>query len=88
MGMSSKMNPELFDRLLDDPDEHTDLIVTVAGDPQRYVSQVQALGLEAKRVFSLTQKLALAGPCRAFVVLSQEEWVVKMEEDRPIRALS
>jgi hypothetical protein len=86
--VGNEMTPELYERLRDEPDQDADLIVTVNGDPNHYVPQVRALGLEVKRVFSLTQKLALAGPSRSFVALSQEDWVIKLEDDKPIRAIS
>jgi len=83
--VGDETDAELLKRLRRAPGRQVDLIVTVAGDPRGYESRVQAFDLEVKRAFSLTQKLALSGPARAFIALSREHWVLRMEEDRPVR---
>jgi hypothetical protein len=85
--MSGEADATLIKRLRDDPNRHVDIIVTVKGDPLRYVSQLRALDLEVKRIFSLVQKLALRGPARSVIALSDESWVTKVEEDKPVQAL-
>ena len=85
--MDRKTSPQLLEDLQVDPEQHINLIVSVEGDPNFYVRQVQELHLEVRRTFSLTQKLALGGPARAFLALSRKEWVTKLEEDRPVKAL-
>jgi hypothetical protein len=85
--MSRETDATLMKRLRDDPDRRVDIIVTVKGDPLSYVSQLRALDLEVKRTFSLVQKMALGGPARSVVALSDESWVTKIEEDKPVQAL-
>jgi hypothetical protein len=85
--MDGKTSPQLLEDLQADPEQHINLIVTVRGDPTCYVWQIQELHLEVRRTFSLTQKLALGGSARAFLTLSQKDWVTKLEEDRLVKAL-
>lgn len=85
--MGDKTDSELLNRLKGDPDGHVDLIVTTDDDPQLYEPRLRALNIEVKRTFSLTKKLAAGGSARSFLVLSRENWVEKMEEDKPVRAI-
>ena len=85
--MSRETDATLMQRLRDDPDRHVDIIVTVKGDPLSYVSQLRALDLEVTRTFSLVRKVALSGPARSVIALSDESWVTKVEEDEPVQAL-
>lgn len=83
--VSRKTAPWLLKQLSKDPDRHVDMIVTVDGDPHRCESRLRAFGLVVRRKFRLTQKMALSGPARGFSALSNEDWVMKLEEDKPVR---
>lgn len=85
--MGDGTDDKLLDRLRQSPDQQVELIVTVDGDPRYFESCLRDFSLRVKRTFSLTQKLALGGSARAFIALSQESWVVKMEEDRPVQTM-
>lgn len=85
--MCGVTDSELLERLRRSPDQDVELIVTVEGDPRDYEGQLQAFNLKVKRTFFLTQKLALGGAARAFIALSHENWVIKMEEDKPVQTM-
>jgi hypothetical protein len=86
--MEKHTDEPLLRRLHDNPDQHFDGIVTVDGDPAEYAAQVEALNLTVKQTFVLTRKLALSGAARAFITLNEKDWVLKLEEDRPIKAMN
>ena len=85
--MIDKGQPSLLERLNDEPDRLVDLIVTVDGNPSQYERRFRALDLDVRRTFALTRKLALRGTGRAFIALSNESWVSKLEEDAPVRTM-
>lgn len=70
-----------------EPDRSFDAIVTVAGDPAGCAVRVEQLELTVRRTFTLTRKLAVSGPARAFLALNARDWVIGIEEDRPIRTV-
>lgn len=74
-------------KLRADPDAIFHGIVAVAGDPSRCAIQARALGLTVHRTLSLVPGLALSGPARAFLVLHGQDWALKIEEDRRLRAV-
>lgn len=85
--MGKSTDPELLERLRQSPQQHVALIITVDGDPHLYESVVQALGLTVRRTFGLTHQMAVEGAAHGFEVLGRKSWVVKMEEDKPVRAM-
>jgi hypothetical protein len=85
--MANQPDSELLERLRAEPDRRVDMIVTVRGDPHEYELKLRDFNLQLKRTFALTRKVALAGAASAFVALSNESWVTKIEEDRPVQAV-
>lgn len=85
--VGDRTDPELLERLRRFPQQHVALIVTVDGDPHLYERAVQALGLTVRRTFGLTHQMAVEGAAHDFEALGRESWVVKMEEDKPVRAM-
>lgn len=86
--MGKQKNDSLLEWLRKRSDEQVALIVTVKGSPDVYVPELEKAGLTVKRTFSLTRKLALSGPARAFLALRDKEWVAELEEDRTVRSMS
>ena len=70
-----------------EPDRPFDGIVTVALDPAECVAHLGPLTLTVRRTFNLTRTLAVSGPARAFIALNDTDWVIRIEEDRPVRTV-
>lgn len=85
--MGERIDPELLERLRRSPQQQVALIITVDGDPHVYQRAVQALGLKVRRTFALTRQMAVEGVAHDCEALGRESWVVRMEEDKPVRAM-
>jgi len=81
----AQTSEQLLARWRAEPDRPFDGIVTVAADPADCVARLERLDLTVRRTFHLTRTLAVSGPARAFLALIQTDWIVKIEEDRPVR---
>jgi hypothetical protein len=83
--VAAQASEQLLGRWRAEPERPFDGIVAVAADPADYVAHLEQLDLTVRRRFNLTRTLAVSGPGRAFLALVQTDWVIRIEEDRPVR---
>lgn len=84
---ADKLDPQLRARLLARPDAPAALIVRVSGDLEQRADQVARRGLAVERRLRLIGGLALRATGRQALALAAEPWVLRIEEDREVRAL-
>ena len=77
----------LLQDLAADPEQLVALIVRTEGDPTPHRSRLAELGLQAGHQFRLIPGVSVTGPAAAALSLLDEEWVVKIEEDRPVTTM-
>jgi len=81
------LSNQLRSKLEHDPDAIVHLIVRVKDDPQQHVADLQAWGLDVQRTFTLIAALAVEGKARAAMGLAQQNWVLSVEEDKPVHTM-
>ena len=82
-----KIDDALHQKLVADPDHSVALIVRTQGDPAPHLSRLEQLGLRVGRQFKLLPSVAVSGRAGAALKLLEEDWVEKIEEDRPVRTM-
>ena len=83
-----KMSAALESRLASVPHQAMDLIVRTQGDPEPFTARLQELGFSVRHRFRLLPGLAITGPAGRVSTLLDEDWIVSVEEDRPVAASS
>jgi hypothetical protein len=63
------------------------LIVRLKDDPGSRVAAVQAHGLTVRHTYSLISAIAVEGTASASLALSDEPWVVSVEEDSTVHTM-
>jgi hypothetical protein len=86
-GTVKKVDAELLERLRADLEAEFRLIVKTEGEPDQYLTRLQALGIEVRRRFRLTRSLAVTARADAALQLADEAWVKKIEEDQIVRTM-
>jgi hypothetical protein len=86
-GTVKKVDAELLERLRADLEAEFRLIVKTEGEPDQYLTRLQALGIEVRRRFRLTRSLAVTARADAALQLADEAWVRKIEEDQIVRTM-
>ena len=82
-----KLDPELKNRLRDDPEGPIRLIVRVCGNLEARARELGTRGLTVYRRLPLIGALALVAAGGQALALSRERWVVRIEEDGEVRAM-
>lgn len=82
-----KLGSDLRARLQADPDATVGLIVRVSGDLEHRAEELARRGLAVQRRLRLIAALAVRATGRQALALAGEPWVLKIEEDRQVRAL-
>lgn len=82
-----KANEALVRRLKSLPEREFDLLLRVSPDAEDAAAKVANRGVQVRRRFRLTHALAVRASGQAALRLLQEPWVVRVEEDRDVRAL-
>ncbi len=62
------------------------LIIRTRGDPDQNIRRLEARGLRVARRLQLVRSLAVRGKASAGLAILDEDWVVAIEEDRPVKA--
>lgn len=78
---------QLRSKLEHDPDAIVHLIVRVKDDPQKHIADMQACGLNVQRTFSLIAAMAVEGKASAATSLLRQDWVLSVEEDKPVHTM-
>ncbi|MBI4787699.1 MAG: hypothetical protein HY782_11700 [Chloroflexi bacterium] len=79
--------PELAAKVEHAPNAPVDLIVRVKDDPSAHVHELESLGWIVRRTFSLTPSVAIKGPASASLALANKNWVLAIEEDKPVHTM-
>lgn len=83
----AKIDSRLLERLKKDPQSTVNLIVRTRGQPEDYLSFFSGKGIEVRHQIQLLKALAIHGPAGQCLPLLEEDWVLAIEEDRPLKAL-
>jgi len=78
------LEPAYRKTLQADPAKSVAVIITTADDPAAHADRLAALGLTVTRTFRLISALSATGPAEAVLRLASEDWVVRIEPDRPV----
>ncbi len=82
-----KIDDVLRRNLAADPERSVALIIRTAGDPTPHLPRLAELGLQVGHQFRLVPGVSVAGRAAAALSLLNEGWVVKIEEDRPVKTM-
>ena len=83
----ARLSPELKAKLKSNPEVIVRLIIQVKGEASSRVRDLQTRGVIVRHVFSLTPSLAVEGPASTLLTLANENWVLSVEEDKPVHTL-
>lgn len=83
----AKIDGQLLERMKKDPQAAVNLIVRIKGAPEDYLPFFSAKGIEVRQVIYLLKALAIRGPAGQCLPILEENWVLAIEEDRPLKAL-
>jgi hypothetical protein len=82
-----RIDKELHQKLAADPQLSVALIVRTDGDPGPHLSRLAKMGLQVGHQFRLVPGVSVTGRAGAALLLLEEEWVLKVEEDRPVTTM-
>ncbi len=82
----AKISAKLMKQLRKDPGSSVRLIIRTRGDPDQNIRRLEARGLRVARRLQLVRSLAVRGRASAGLAILDEDWVVAIEEDRPVKA--
>jgi hypothetical protein len=82
-----KIDSVLHQRLAADPEQSVALIVRTDGAPAPYLPRLAELGLQVGHQFRLVPGVSVTGSAGAALLLIEEKWVIKIEEDRPVTTM-
>lgn len=83
----SKIDRALHQKLAADPGQSVALIVRTDGDPAPHLPRLAEMGLQVGHQFKLVPGVSVIGPASAALSLLEEMWVLKVEEDRPVKTM-
>ena len=83
----ASISQDLKSKLQQNPSATVRLIVRLKDDPGSRVAAVQAHGLTVRRTYSLISAIAVEGTASASLSLSDEPWVVSVEEDSTVHTM-
>ena len=82
-----KIDNALRQNLAADPERSVALIIRTAGDPTPHLPRLAELGLQVGHQFKLVPGVSVAGRAAAALSLLDETWIVRIEEDRPVKTM-
>ena len=82
-----KIDSVLYQKLSAEPQQSVALIVRTDGDPAPHLSRLAELGLQVGHQFRLVPGVSVTGLAAAALLLLDETWVLKVEEDRPVTTM-
>ncbi len=83
----AKVSAELRKTLRESPNDTFDLIVRVEGELQERSAEMNAMGVNVKRQFKLTNSLQIRCSGAQALKLARKDWLVRADTNRPVRAL-
>ncbi len=78
---------ELKDLAREKPDEIVRLIIHLARPPKNLPSVLEKRGVRVKHEYRLINAVAIETSAKMALELEKEAWVVKIEEDKEVKAL-
>ena len=82
-----KINSELEQQLRAMPNRTVDLIVRTNGDAKPHLEWLKSNGLQVKQHFRLSPGAAVSGAGQDALKLLEQDWVVSIELDSPVKAV-
>ncbi len=82
-----KIDDTLRRTLAADPDRPVALIIRTTGDPTPHLPRLAALGLKVGHQYRLVPGVSVSGRAKAALSLLNEDWITKIEEDRPVKTM-
>jgi len=82
-----KIDSVLRQKLAADPEQPVSLIVRTDGDPSPHLPRLVELGLQVGHQFRLVPGVSVTGFAGAALLLIEEKWVIKIEEDQPVTTM-
>jgi hypothetical protein len=82
-----KINKVLHQKLAADPERSVALIIRTDGDPTPHLTRLAKLGLQVGHQFKLVPGVSVTGSAAAALLLLNEMWVLKVEEDQPVTTM-
>jgi hypothetical protein len=82
-----KIEGVLRQKLAADPEQRVALIVRTDGDPTPHLPRLAELGLQVGHQFRLIPGVSVTGSAASALLLIEEAWVIKIEEDRPVTTM-
>jgi hypothetical protein len=82
-----KIDSVLRQKLAADSEQSVALIVRTDGDPSPHLPRLAELGLQVGHQFRLVPGVSVTGSAGAALLLIEEEWVIKIEEDQPVTTM-
>jgi len=83
----SKIDNVFHQRLVAQPQQSVSMIIRTQGDPTPHLPRLAELGLEVGHIYTLVPGISATGSAAAALSLLDEEWVFKVEEDKPVRTM-
>ncbi len=82
-----KIDKALHQKLAAHAEQSVALIVRTDGDPTPHLPRLAELGLQVGHQFKLVPGVSVTGPAAAGLLLLDEKWVLKVEEDQPVTTM-
>jgi len=82
-----KIDQALRQKLAADPERSVALIIRTDGDPAPHLQRLAELGLKVEHQFRLVPGVSVTGRAAAALLLLDETWILKIEEDRPVTTM-
>jgi len=83
-----KLDRALLEALESNPGAEVHLIVRTRGKASHFASRLAEKGLTVRHIYEFINAAAVSGSAGAALKLPSEDWVLSIEEDKPVRALS
>jgi hypothetical protein len=82
-----KIDKALHQKLAADPEQSVALIVRTDGAPAPHLPRLAEMGLQVGHQFKLVPGVSVSGTAAAALLLLDEKWVLKVEEDQPVKTM-
>jgi hypothetical protein len=83
----AKISTELEQQLKAMPNRTVDLIVRTSGDATPHLEWLASAGLQVRQQFRLSPGVAVSGSGADALKLLNQDWVISVELDSPVRAM-
>ena len=74
-------------RLRNNPNTQVRVIVRTKGNPSQFTQALESKGLHVVRTSTLINAATVEGTAKATLALCDEDWVERIEEDKPVHTM-